>query len=67
VTSDRNVSILNVPSKPNAERLDALSEMFDAGQLKVRVEKSFPLGQAREAQQTVEHHHRSGEIALSVN
>jgi NADPH:quinone reductase-like Zn-dependent oxidoreductase len=67
VTSDRKVSILNVLSKPSAERLDVLREMFDAGQLKVHVEKSFPLAQAREAQQTVEHHHRPGEIVLNVN
>jgi len=44
-----------------------LREMFDAGQLKVRVEQSFPLAQAAEAQQAVEHHHRPGEIVLSVN
>jgi len=41
--------------------------MFDAGQLKVHVEKSFPLAQASEAQQAVEHHHRPGEVVLSVN
>jgi NADPH:quinone reductase-like Zn-dependent oxidoreductase len=67
VSSDRNVTILTVFSKPSAERLDLLREMFDAGQLKVRVEKSFPLAQADEAQRAVEHHHRPGEIVLSVN
>jgi len=67
VSTDRKVTILNVLSKPSAKRLDILREMFDAGQLKVRVEKSFPLARASEAQQAVEHHHRPGEIVLSVN
>jgi NADPH:quinone reductase-like Zn-dependent oxidoreductase len=47
--------------------LDTLRDMFDAGQLKVHVEKSFPLAQAGEAQQAVEHHHHPGEFVLSVN
>jgi NADPH:quinone reductase-like Zn-dependent oxidoreductase len=67
VTTDLNVTVLNVLSKPSADRLDKLREMFDAGQLKVHVEKSFPLAQAGEAQQTVEQHHRPGEIVLSIN
>jgi len=67
VSSDAKVSVLTILSKPSAKRLDTLREMFDAGQLKVRVEKSFPLAQASEAQQAVEHHHRPGEIVLSVN
>jgi NADPH:quinone reductase-like Zn-dependent oxidoreductase len=67
VKSDRKVSVLTILSKPSAERLDTLRDMFDAGQLKVHVEKSFPLAQAGEAQQAVEHHHHPGEFVLSVN
>ena len=67
VTTDRKVTVSNVLSKPSSKRLDILREMFDAGQLKVHVEKSFPLAQASEAQQAVEHRHRPGEIVLSVN
>jgi NADPH:quinone reductase-like Zn-dependent oxidoreductase len=67
VPSDGKVSVLTILSKPSAKRLDTLREMFDADQLKVHVEKSFPLAQASEAQQAVEHHHRPGEIVLSVN
>jgi NADPH:quinone reductase-like Zn-dependent oxidoreductase len=67
VSSDANVSILTILSRPSAKRLDTLRDMFDAGQLKVHVEKSFPLSQASEAQRAVEHHHRPGEIVLSVS
>lgn len=65
--SQGNVSVLNVLSKPSSHRLDSLREMFDRGQLKVLVQKSFPLAQARDAQQAVEQHHPAGEFVLSVN
>lgn len=67
VSGDAKVSVLTILSKPSAKRLDTLREMFEAGQLKVRVEKSFPLAQASEAQRAVEHGHRPGEIVLSVD
>jgi len=67
VESAAKVTILTVLSKPSATRLDALREMFDAGQLKVHVEQSFPLAEASEAQRVVEHRHRPGEIVLSIN
>jgi NADPH:quinone reductase-like Zn-dependent oxidoreductase len=67
VPSSATVTVLSVLSKPSAQRLDTLRGMFDAGQLKVRVERSFPLARAREAQETVERHHPPGEIVLSVN
>jgi NADPH:quinone reductase-like Zn-dependent oxidoreductase len=67
VAGDRNISVSSIQSQPSAQRLDTLRAMFDAGKLKVHVEKSFPLAQAREAQQAVEHPHRPGEIVLSVN
>lgn len=65
--SERNISVSHIESKPSATRLDTLRAMVDAGQLKVHVDKSFPLAQAREAQKAVEQLHRPGEIVLSVN
>jgi NADPH:quinone reductase-like Zn-dependent oxidoreductase len=67
VEHDGKVSVLTVRSKPSAARLDILSEMIDAGRLTVRIDASFPLAQASEAQHAVERHHHPGAIVLSVS
>jgi len=64
---ERNITVHHIQSRPSAARLDALRALFDAGQLKVHVSKTFPLEQAREAQQAVEQSHGPGEIVISVD
>ncbi len=64
---ERKISVLHVSSKPSAKTLDALRALFESGKLKVRVNKVFPLAQAREAQQLIEQRRGPGEIVLSVN
>jgi NADPH:quinone reductase-like Zn-dependent oxidoreductase len=61
------ITVLHVNSEPSAQRLDILRDMFDAGQLKMHIDRSFPLAHARDAQEAVAQHHRPGEIVLSVN
>jgi NADPH:quinone reductase-like Zn-dependent oxidoreductase len=63
---ERSIAVFHVQSIPSAERLDRLREMFDAGQLKAHVSTTFPLDRARDAQDAVEHGHRTGEVVISV-
>jgi len=64
---ERKITIIHTQSKPGAARLDTLRALFDAGQLKVHVSRSFPLEHARAAQEAVEQHHGPGEIVISVD
>ncbi len=63
---DRGVTVLHIESKPSAARLKTLGELFEAGQLRVHVDRVFELAQARAAQAAVETHHGPGKIVLSV-
>ncbi len=67
IPAQRGLKIVHVESQPSATRLDTLRALIDAGRLKVRVDKVFPLAQAREAQALVEAHHGPGKIVLSVD
>jgi NADPH:quinone reductase-like Zn-dependent oxidoreductase len=64
---ERKITIVHTHSQPSAKRLDTLRAMFDAGQLKVHVSKSFPLEHARAAQEAVQQRHGPGEIVISVD
>jgi NADPH:quinone reductase-like Zn-dependent oxidoreductase len=67
IPAERGITIVHVSGEPSATRLDALAAMFDAGQIKMKVSASFPLANARDAQEAVGHRHSPGEIVLSVN
>ncbi len=76
------VSIVSPPSKeeaetngmqqafvfvqPNSTQLSEITNLIDSGELKVTVEKVFPLSQAREAQQLSQQGHTRGKIVLKV-
>jgi NADPH:quinone reductase-like Zn-dependent oxidoreductase len=50
----------------NAQELDELAKLVDAGKLKVIIEKVFPLAEARAAQESNATGHTRGKIALRV-
>jgi NADPH:quinone reductase-like Zn-dependent oxidoreductase len=64
---ERKIAVMHASSEPSAARLDTLRALFDAGQLKVHVSKTFPLEHARAAQEAVEQRHGPGEIVITVD
>jgi NADPH:quinone reductase-like Zn-dependent oxidoreductase len=67
IPAERGISVVHVSSVASSSRLDALRGMFDAGQIKVHVIASFPLSQARDAQEAIGKPHPPGEFVISVN
>jgi NADPH:quinone reductase-like Zn-dependent oxidoreductase len=64
---ERGVKVIHIQSRPSAKRLTTLAGMFDAGELKVRVGRVFPLVEAREALAAVEQHLVAGKVVLRVD
>jgi NADPH:quinone reductase-like Zn-dependent oxidoreductase len=50
----------------NRENLDALVRFLESGQVKVVIDKTYPLGQAADAVTHVLEHHASGKIAITA-
>jgi len=65
--AERGITIVHVHGDPSAERLNTLGGMYDAGQIKTHVVASFPLAQAREAQEAIAQPHAPGEIVIRVD
>ena len=63
----RNIVATNVGMQPNAQRLEELSWMVDAGKLSVRLERLFPLERASEALEASRTGHVRGKIVLLVD
>jgi NADPH:quinone reductase-like Zn-dependent oxidoreductase len=53
--------------QPDARRLEELSRMVDAGELSVRLERTFPLERAPEALEESKTGHVRGKIVLLVD
>ena len=65
--AERSIKATNIGMQPGARRLEALSCMVDAGELSVRLERTFPLEKAREALEESRTGHVRGKIVLLVN
>jgi NADPH:quinone reductase-like Zn-dependent oxidoreductase len=65
--AQRGVKATNVSVRPDARRLDELSRMVDAGELTVRLERTFPLEKAPEALEESRTGHVRGKIVLLVD
>jgi NADPH:quinone reductase-like Zn-dependent oxidoreductase len=52
--------------QPNVEQLNEIAKLVDAGKLKIIIEKSFPLAEARAAQESNATGHTRGKIVLRV-
>jgi NADPH:quinone reductase-like Zn-dependent oxidoreductase len=65
--AQRGIKIVHVSSVPSAARLDTLSAMFDAGELKMHVAASFGLAHARDAQEAIGQPHPPGEIVIRID
>jgi NADPH:quinone reductase-like Zn-dependent oxidoreductase len=65
--AQRGIKATNVGVRPDARRLDELSRMVDAGELTVRLERTFPLEKAPEALEESRTGHVRGKIVLLVD
>jgi NADPH:quinone reductase-like Zn-dependent oxidoreductase len=63
----RRIQATNVSMHPDARRLEELSRMVDAGELSVRLERTFPLERAPEALAESKAGHARGKIVLLVD
>ncbi|MCC3151741.1 NADP-dependent oxidoreductase [Hymenobacter sp. BT770] len=50
--------------EPNAVQLETLQQLADAGKLKVKVSKTFPLDETAEALNEIDSHHTTGKIVI---
>jgi NADPH:quinone reductase-like Zn-dependent oxidoreductase len=65
--AQRGIKATNVGVQPDARRLEELSRMVDAGELTVRLERTFPLERAPEALGESRTGHVRGKIVLLVD
>jgi NADPH:quinone reductase-like Zn-dependent oxidoreductase len=63
----RSIEAKNISMQPSAQRLEELSWMVDAGEISVRLERTFPLENAREALVESRTGHVRGKIVLLVD
>jgi NADPH:quinone reductase-like Zn-dependent oxidoreductase len=64
--AERSIKATNIGMQPNAQRLEELSWMVDAGEISVRLERTFPLEKARQALEESRTGHVRGKIVLLV-
>jgi NADPH:quinone reductase-like Zn-dependent oxidoreductase len=65
--AERSVKATNIGMQPNAQRLEELSWMVDAGEISVQLERTFPLEKAPEALEKSRTRHVRGKIVLLVD
>lgn len=66
VGNPRGITVGHVQSEATIARLTALSKMFDDGSLRVFIERTFPLNEARAAQDLVAKRQVRGKVVLTV-
>ena len=66
VPDERGITVAHVESQPSAPRLDVLRDLFEGGRLQMPIARTFPLGEARDAQALVESRHVRGKVVLAV-
>ncbi len=67
LAKQRGVEAANIGMQADAGRLEELSQMVDAGELSVRLERTFPLEEAPEALEESRTGHVRGKIVLLVD
>jgi len=65
--AQRGIKATNVGAQPDARRLEELSRMVDAGELTVRLERTFPLERAPQALEESRTRHVRGKIVLLLD
>ena len=63
---EHNVRVAHYMAEPNADELEEITRLIDAGKVKPVVEATFPLAQAAKAHEHMEHDHIQGKVVLKV-
>jgi NADPH:quinone reductase-like Zn-dependent oxidoreductase len=63
---ERDVHVVSVYARIGTERLQALAQLIDEGQVKVVIEKVFSLDEARQAHELGQQGHGRGRIVLHI-
>lgn len=63
---DPNTALFHVYAKPSGARLEVLAKLVADGKLRVEVERTFPLDQAKAALERVESRHVRGKVILTL-
>jgi NADPH:quinone reductase-like Zn-dependent oxidoreductase len=63
----RGIAATNVSMQPDARRLEELSRMVDAGELSVRLDRTFPLEKAPEVLEERRTGHVRGKIVFVIH
>lgn len=65
--AERGIKATNISMQPNAQRLEELARLIDAGEINVRLEHTLPLEKAPEALEESRTGHVRGKIVLLVD
>ncbi len=64
---ETGINYIQQNTVPTNENLNKIAELFDAGKLKINVDKVFPLDQAAEALEYLNSGHPRGKVVLSLS
>ena len=64
---EQRVRAKMIHGKPSASLLEKISDLIDSGQLKTEVSQTFPLSEARQAQELSQSGHVRGKLVLQVS
>lgn len=66
-TAERfNVRVAGYMAQPNGRQLEEIGELIDGGQVRVEIQRIFPLAEAADAQRFLENEHVRGKVVLKV-
>ncbi|MFP5384827.1 MAG: NADP-dependent oxidoreductase [Bacteriovoracia bacterium] len=60
------VKVIRTMMRKNGKSLEHLADLVERGVINVRVDKTYPLQKAREAQDQIEFEHKQGKVVLKV-
>ena len=64
--SRRGVRSAGYMAQPNPAQLEEMAQLVESGKVEVKIQKTYPLAQAAEAQRAMETSHVQGKIVLTV-
>lgn len=62
----RNLRVGHYMAKPNAQQLEEIGRLIDAGKVKVVINAFYPLEQVAKAHEHMEHDHIQGKVVLKI-
>jgi NADPH2:quinone reductase len=63
---EKGVSIKWMSVRPDGDRMEKIATLLSAGQIKVKIDTTFPLKEVTKAHQLLESGHVTGKLVLTV-